>query len=82
MKVFLVNVIIISKSTVAIPALHLTEESSVTFTNTWFSGMYNGTPCKLTFVPIYSICKLTDFVVMMDRDLAASLVDNRMFHMV
>lgn len=71
-KIFLVNVIITSKSPVATPALLLTDETSATSINLakktpkWSSVIYRGTLCKVSFVflgTIYSICNLTDFVV-------------------
>lgn len=92
MKFFLVNVTIILKSPVAMPALLLINDTLVTSTNfakknpKWSSVMYNGTPYKVTIVflvSMYSICNRTDFVVRLfgARDLAASSVGSRMSHM-
>lgn len=89
---FLVNVTILYTSQVAMLALYLMNETSATSTNfakkkpKCSSVIYQGALYKVTFVflvPIYSICKLFEFVVRMlpASDLAASLIAVRLSHM-
>lgn len=89
MKFILVNETIILKSPVAMPALLLTDETSATLSKKnrkCSSVMYNNTPYKVNFffwLPIYSACNLTDFVVRMfpAKELTSSSVASSLSHM-